>query len=75
MKKLCNWMNQNPEIATAVILTAFIVGLITLVITLDRLGCANRWDGIYQSQYNVLGGCRVNVEGHWLPESVIRMVK
>ena len=75
MKKLYDWAYQHQVVATVVVLFVYAVGIITLATNLDRLSCTNRWDGVYQSQYKVLGGCRVNIEGHWLPENVIRVVK
>lgn len=73
MKKIYDWAYQHQVVATVVVLFVYAVGIIALATTLDRLSCTNRWDGIYQSQYKVLGGCRVNVDGRWLPESVIRV--
>lgn len=72
---LCNLINKNPEAFTIGVLVTFAVSLIGVIFMLDSIACSTRWDGIHPTQYKVMGGCRVNVNGQWLPERVLRVVE
>ena len=73
--RLLTWMDEHCVISSIAIVVLYSVGLVTLVYKLGEAGCLARWDGVYPVQFNLPGGCKINKEGKWLPESVIRVVE
>jgi hypothetical protein len=50
--------------------------LLLLAIVLDSAGCNARWeDSGYKVSYSAMGGCKVNKDGKWLPETAIRSIE
>ena len=66
---------MNEDIISAVILLAFTVVVAGCVILLDAKGCESRWEGTYQTDWSMLGGCRVKVGDKFLPEANVREIE
>ena len=66
-------MNEEQKtILIASILTGiFLGGMIILTVK----GCGSRWEGTYQTDWSVLGGCRVKVGDKFLPETNVREIE
>lgn len=41
----------------------------------EGVACRNRWDGAYRVDYSWTGGCRVSVNGRFIPEAAYRSVR
>ena len=66
-------MNEEQKtILIASILTGIFLGG---VILLTAKGCENRWEGTYQTDWSILGGCRVKVGDKFLPEANVREIE
>lgn len=54
----------------------FVVLVFYAAFQYDRLSCDSRWEssGI-TSKYSVLGGCKVQVAGKWIPEISYRAIE
>ena len=66
-------MNEEQKtILIASILTGIFLGG---VILLTAKGCESRWEGTYQTDWSVLGGCRVKVGDKFLPEANVREIE
>jgi hypothetical protein len=37
--------------------------------------CTARWQGTYEAEFGMLSGCRVKVDGKFLPEANVRAVQ
>ncbi len=37
--------------------------------------CEARWQGTYETEYHLFSGCRVKVDGKFLPEANVRAVQ
>lgn len=35
--------------------------------------CAARWHGLYKTQWSLGGGCQVNADGRWVPDTYVTM--
>ena len=66
---------MNEDIISAVIFLAFTAVVVVAVVLLDAKGCENRWEGTYQTDWSMLGGCRVKVGGKFLPEANVREIE
>ena len=66
-------MNEEQKtILIASILTGIVLGgLIFLTVK----GCDSRWEGTYQTDWSMLGGCRVKVGDKFLPEANVREIE
>ena len=65
---------MNEDIISAVIFLAFTAVVVGGVILLEAKGCENRWEGTYQTDWSMLGGCRVKVDDKFLPEANVREI-
>ena len=66
-------MNEEQKtILIASILTGIVLGG---MIFLTAKGCENRWEGTYQTDWSMLGGCRVKVGDKFLPEANVREIE
>lgn len=50
----------------------FIAAIIWGDILFNKYACESKWAGTYQTEFKVIGGCRVNVSGKWIPELSVR---
>ena len=66
---------MNEDIISAVIFLAFTAVVVVAVVFLDAKGCENRWEGTYQTDWSMLGGCRVKVGDKFLPEANVREIE
>ena len=66
---------NNEEVIAAVIFLAFTAVFVGALVLLDAKGCENRWDGTYQTDWSMLGGCRVKVGDKFLPEANVREIE
>ena len=66
-------MNEEQKtILIASILTGIALGgLIFLTVK----SCESRWAGTYQTDWSMLGGCRVKVGDKFLPEANVREIE
>lgn len=73
-------MRINIIKETLVDLSAFLIllGVFGLffagILWLNKAGCDERWQGTYESKYKVLGGCRVNIDGKFIPENAVKQL-
>ena len=66
-------MNEEQKtILIASILTGIVLGG---MIFLTAKGCENRWEDTYQTDWSMLGGCRVKVGDKFLPEANVREIE
>jgi hypothetical protein len=47
--------------------------ILVLANFLDDAQCTTRWADIYPATFSFMGGCRVQVNGQWIPESAIKI--
>ena len=66
---------MNEEVIAAVIFLAFTAVFVGALVLLDTKGCENRWEGTYQTDWSMLGGCRVKVGDKFLPEANVREIE
>lgn len=45
---------------------------IGLIIPLNYYSCIAKWDGTFEVSYGFTQGCRINVDGKWIPENNYR---
>lgn len=38
---------------------------------IDSAACSIKWDG-FKTEYSLLSGCKVEIEGHMVPENAVR---
>ena len=67
---------MNEDIISGVIFLAIAAILAAGLIVLNAKGCENRWEGsTYQTDWSMLGGCRVKVGDKFLPEANVREIE
>ena len=66
---------MNEDIISGVIFLAIAAILACGLIVLNVKGCENRWEGTYQTDWSMLGGCRVKVGDKFLPEANVREIE
>lgn len=61
-------------IAVCAVVIGAIIGVLVMLCSIpDRISCHSRWAGSrYETQYSIMGGCRVHIGDQWLPEDSIR---
>ncbi len=57
------------EVTAGLIVLAMFLGLAYAV---SAATCHFRWSGTYQTQFGLIAGCRVNINGKWIPEDRVR---
>ena len=61
-------MNSIIKGLQFVLVVAFVSGLIfRCLIEIKRHQCEARWQETYSAKYEVGSGCRIMVNGHWIP--------
>ena len=68
-------MNEDEEVIAAVIFLVIAALIAAGLILLTAKGCENRWEGTYQTDWSILGGCRVKVGDKFLPEANVREIE
>lgn len=66
---------MNEDIIAAVIFLTFTAVFVGALVLLDAKGCESRWEGTYQTDWSMLGGCRVKVGDKFLPEANVREIE
>ena len=66
---------MNEDIISGVIFLAIAAIFLGGVILLTAKGCESRWEGTYQTDWSILGGCRVKVSDKFLPEANVREIE
>lgn len=66
---------MNEEQITILIASILIGIVLGGMIILTAKGCESRWEGTYQTDWSVLGGCRVKVGDKFLPEANVREIE
>ena len=66
---------MNEDIISGVIFLAIAAILAAGLIVLNAKGCESRWAGTYQTDWSMLGGCRVKVGDKFLPEANVREIE
>ena len=66
---------MNEDIISGVIFLAIAAILAAGLIVLNAKGCESRWEGTYQTDWSMLGGCRVKVGDKFLPEANVREIE
>jgi hypothetical protein len=62
------------ELLVFLILIGVLILFFAGIFWLNRIGCDGRWQGTYESEYKVLGGCRVNIDGKFIPENAVKQL-
>lgn len=70
---MLNFAKQSILIASSAIL--LVIAISFVVQPIKAQFCTERWSGTYQTEYTMLGGCRLLVDGYWYPEDVVRIRK
>jgi len=64
-------MNKHEWIGLAIIL-----GVMAFVFVVfagfNSLTCKTRWDGTFDTSYGPIAGCRLKINGAWIPEQNYR---
>ena len=66
---------MNEDIISGVIFLAIAAILAAGLIFLTVKSCESRWAGTYQTDWSMLGGCRVKVGDKFLPEANVREIE
>ena len=66
---------MNEEQITILIASILMGIVLGGLIVLSVKGCESRWAGTYQTDWSVLGGCRVKVGDKFLPEANVREIE
>ena len=66
---------MNEEQKTMLIASILIGVVLGGMIFLTAKGCESRWEGTYQTDWSILGGCRVKVGDKFLPEANVREIE
>jgi hypothetical protein len=59
----------------AALYVLFLVALFAFICAspwINEWKCERRWEGTYETNYRVFQGCKVKVNGKWIPESNVR---
>ena len=67
-------MNEEEVYAGVILLViAAIIAGGLLILTVKS--CESRWEGTYQTDWSMLGGCRVKMGDKFLPEANVREIE
>lgn len=58
--------------AIALVSLLFAVLLFSFAYWRSEVVCEAKWEGTYETQYSFSGGCRVKINGKWVPSSNVR---
>ena len=68
-------MNEDEEVIAVVIFLVIAAIIAGGLIFLTVKSCESRWEGTYQTDWSILGGCRVKVGDKFLPEANVREIE
>lgn len=67
-------MNEDGVFWT--LMVAFLISVFAACYAFESWSCGARWsDSGFESRYGMATGCKINVEGRWIPEDRYREVK
>lgn len=66
----------DKDLLKVIGVSAVVISSLILICSIpDRISCHVRWSGSgYDTEYSLLGGCRVQIDGKWMPEDAIRKI-